>query len=321
MDAEGADAALARGYAGRLATTGPDGWPYVVPLLYVWHDGIVYVHNSRADGHLSRNIGAGCRTCFLVDEPGSVYGYGRFDCDTSLSYSSVMVFGSVERVTSEEAKVSFCDELMRKYGSRIEGRPAHVYPRLGDISVYALRPERISGKRIPLPARSAQWPAIDRTRSPMVPGASERRDARGDGSEQSRAALTGSCMCGHVRYEIDQPPLAMYHCHCSVCRAASGAGFATNIAVAASSFRVIAGSEALQAHVSSVGKRRHFCGRCGSPIYSHAEATSHLVSVRTGTLHQDPGITPRFHTHVDSKAPWTVISDGLPQHPNEYTDQ
>ena len=300
MDAEGADAALARGYAGRLATTGADGWPYVVPLLYVWRDGIVYVHNSRADGHLSRNIGSGCRACFLVDEPGSVYGYGRFDCDTSLSYSSVMVFGSVERVASEEAKVSFCDELMRKYGSQIEGRPARFYPRLGDISVYALRPERISGKKIPLPAPSAQWPAIDRTRSPRV--------------------LTGSCMCGHVRYEIDGPPLAMYHCHCSVCRAASGAGFATNIAVAASGFRVVAGSEALQAHVSSVGKRRHFCGRCGSPIYSHAEATSHLVSVRTGTLHQDPGLTPRFHTHVDSKAPWTVITDGLPQYPNACTD-
>jgi len=131
--------------------------------------------------------------------------------------------------------------------------------------------------------------------------------------------LTGSCMCGHVRYEITPPPLLMYHCHCSICRAASGAGFATNVAVAVSDFRVVAGSEALQSYISSVGKRRHFCGNCGSPIYSLGETTSHLVSVRSGTLHDDPGITPSFHAHVDSKAPWTVITDGLPQYPNAYT--
>jgi nitroimidazol reductase NimA-like FMN-containing flavoprotein (pyridoxamine 5'-phosphate oxidase superfamily) len=26
---------LSDGYAGRLASVGPDGWPYIVPLLYV----------------------------------------------------------------------------------------------------------------------------------------------------------------------------------------------------------------------------------------------------------------------------------------------
>ncbi|MFQ5545755.1 MAG: pyridoxamine 5'-phosphate oxidase family protein, partial [Acidiferrobacterales bacterium] len=27
---------MAQAYAGRLATVGTDGWPYIVPLLYVW---------------------------------------------------------------------------------------------------------------------------------------------------------------------------------------------------------------------------------------------------------------------------------------------
>ena len=34
-----ASALLAGGFAGRLGTVGPDGWPYVVPLLYVFMDG------------------------------------------------------------------------------------------------------------------------------------------------------------------------------------------------------------------------------------------------------------------------------------------
>ena len=104
--------------------------------------------------------------------------------------------------------------------------------------------------------------------------------------------LTGSCLCGRVRYAIDAAPLAMYHCHCSVCRTASGAGFATNVAVATESFRVVQGADALAAHESSPGKQRYFCGACGSPVYSHAEATRHLVSVRSGTLHARPGIRP-----------------------------
>jgi len=29
---------LRTGFCGRLATVGADGWPYVVPLLYVWMD-------------------------------------------------------------------------------------------------------------------------------------------------------------------------------------------------------------------------------------------------------------------------------------------
>jgi len=181
MDAERAEEVLSTGHCGRLGTTGPDGWPYVVPLLYVWSDRTIYVHNSGAAGHLSRNIDADGRACFLVDEPGSVYGYGRFECDTALSYRSVMAFGRIERVSSRERKARFCDELMRKYGAGIAGRPAHVYPRLDHIAVFALRPERISGKEIRLPAAAGRWPATDRTRSPHVDVAEGHgRTASGD---------------------------------------------------------------------------------------------------------------------------------------------
>lgn len=131
--------------------------------------------------------------------------------------------------------------------------------------------------------------------------------------------LTGSCLCGRVRYEIDARPLAMYHCHCSVCRAASGAGFVTNIVVKSKNFHVVDGSASLGKHASSPGKRRHFCAACGSPIFSLGEATSDRVSVRCGTLHGDPGLRPGFHAYVDSKAPWVEISDGLRQFPQAHT--
>ena len=127
--------------------------------------------------------------------------------------------------------------------------------------------------------------------------------------------LHGSCLCGKVKYEVVGSPLAMYHCYCSTCRAASGASFATNIAVTTENFKVTFGKENLSAFESSPGKRRYFCSTCGSPIYSHGEKTKQVVSIRCGTLQGDPIIRPSFHAYVASKAPWVVICDELPQYP------
>ena len=127
--------------------------------------------------------------------------------------------------------------------------------------------------------------------------------------------LAGGCLCGAVRYRIRGAPLAMYHCHCSQCRKASGASFATNLLVRTEDFEITAGGERLAAFESSPAKHRHFCSRCGSPIFSRAQATEQIVSVRSGTLDGDPELRPGAHYHVASKAPWYEICDGLAQQP------
>jgi hypothetical protein len=127
--------------------------------------------------------------------------------------------------------------------------------------------------------------------------------------------LAGGCLCGAVRYRIRGAPLVMYHCHCSQCRKASGASFATNLLVRAEHFEIAQGADALAAFESSPAKHRHFCSRCGSPIFSRAQATAQIVSVRSGTLDGDPALRPSAHYHVASKAPWFEIGDALPQRP------
>jgi len=125
--------------------------------------------------------------------------------------------------------------------------------------------------------------------------------------------LNGACMCGRIQYEIAAKPRFMYRCYCGKCRAASGASFATNIIVDADSFRITAGKESLAAFESSPNKFRHFCSVCGSPIYSQGEKTKQVVSVRSGTLREDPGIRTAYHAFVASKAPWVDIHDNQPQ--------
>jgi len=158
---------LERGYCGRLGTTGPDGWPYVLPLLYVWTEPHLFLHTSAARGHFRRNIEHDPRACFEIDEPGDVFAYGRFECDSGISYGSVIVFGRIELLDDREGKQRFCQSLMHKYGGQLpEGRPKAFFPRLDHITVYKLSIERITGKATPLPSVSQQWPALDSTRTP-----------------------------------------------------------------------------------------------------------------------------------------------------------
>jgi nitroimidazol reductase NimA-like FMN-containing flavoprotein (pyridoxamine 5'-phosphate oxidase superfamily) len=157
---------IRKSYSGRLATVGPDGWPYVVPLLYVWIKDEIWIHNTSARGHLQTNVDFESKVCFEIDEPGEVFAYGRFECDTSVEYRSVVAFGRIRVVEPETDKIAFFDALMDKYGDPGWSRPKGFYPRLNQVTVYAIVLERVTGKEAPLPRLSERWPAVDNTKSP-----------------------------------------------------------------------------------------------------------------------------------------------------------
>jgi nitroimidazol reductase NimA-like FMN-containing flavoprotein (pyridoxamine 5'-phosphate oxidase superfamily) len=157
---------LARGYAGRLATVGADGGPYVVPLLYVWADGEIWAHSASVRGHLRTNLEHEARVCFEIDEAGEAFPYGRFECDTALAYRSVVAFGRVRIVDDAALKTRFFERFMAKYADPAWGRPAGFFPRLDQVTVYAIAIERLTGKQAMLPTPANRWPAMDRTMSP-----------------------------------------------------------------------------------------------------------------------------------------------------------
>lgn len=127
--------------------------------------------------------------------------------------------------------------------------------------------------------------------------------------------LTGSCLCGRVRYEAEGPVSAVARCHCVQCRKASGAEFATNGAVAAKSFRILAGGELIGAYEWSPGNARHFCQGCGSPLFARSVEQPDYVRLRLGTLDDgtDAVRGPQCHVFVSEKPAWSEICDALPQ--------
>jgi len=128
--------------------------------------------------------------------------------------------------------------------------------------------------------------------------------------------LTGSCLCGGVRFELTEPFRRANHCHCSRCRKHSGTFGLTQGRVPREGFRLLSGEELIRVYRPPDGVAKAFCSVCGSSLFGGTWPDGPEVSVRFGALDGDPGIRPQYHSHAGSAAPWDQLpDDGLPRHP------
>ena len=125
--------------------------------------------------------------------------------------------------------------------------------------------------------------------------------------------LTGSCLCGSIRYEISGTSKFFFHCHCSRCRKSTGTGHASNIIMNPDSVRWIAGEPFLsQFKVPDAERYRSvFCNKCGSPMPRIAPDNS-IAVIPAGTLDNEPGIRPQARIMSGSRADWSCDSSELP---------
>ena len=131
-------------------------------------------------------------------------------------------------------------------------------------------------------------------------------------NEQSRGKLAGRCLCGAVRYVVEDQFRYALNCHCSNCRRATGAAFKPFAGIEVGRVSVTSGSEQLLVFGEDTGHDVR-CGRCGSLLYSIVRE-GQFAHVTLGTLTDSPSIRPTAHIFVGSKAPWFTITDDLPQH-------
>jgi hypothetical protein len=131
--------------------------------------------------------------------------------------------------------------------------------------------------------------------------------------------IGGSCLCGEISFELTAAPEFMNHCHCRMCRKASGASFGTFLHAEGRHFRWVSGLSSIQTYESSPGNFRPFCSKCGSRV-PVLEKNGAEVIIPAGALDDDPQSRPVVHFHVDSRAPWDEICDAVPQFA-EYPDE
>lgn len=82
----------------------------------------------------------------------------------------------------------------------------------------------------------------------------------------SAAPITGSCLCGALRFEAKRLSDALTHCHCSTCRKHHGAPFASWVSCSMEDFRWTSGQASLGGYHSSGHRNRLFCRDCGSSM-------------------------------------------------------
>ena len=124
----------------------------------------------------------------------------------------------------------------------------------------------------------------------------------------------GSCLCGHVEYEIDNSLGPIVFCHCSVCRKSTGSAFQPVTRIPSADFRIVRGQDRLSEFQYEPGHHRYFCANCGSGIYARRDATPDVVIVRLGTLDTPVDRDIAAHIFVGSKASWDNIPDDAPKY-------
>ena len=129
-----------------VGTVDANGWPYVVPLIYIYEGGgVLYVHTGNHDGHFQRNVQSHPRACTEVGEMGPVHRGHPFACNSALVYTSVIVFGPIRILDDRDKKSWFFDRVLEKYGEA-DWTFQPGYPHLDNIVLYEQQIEIVTGK-------------------------------------------------------------------------------------------------------------------------------------------------------------------------------
>ena len=132
-----------------------------------------------------------------------------------------------------------------------------------------------------------------------------------DADAGSSRVLLGSCLCGAVRYAVEDSFDYAAICHCANCRRATGSAFKPFAGIAREALRLTHGEDLTLLFGESKNHDLH-CKTCGSLLYSVVR-NGRFAHVAMGTLIDAPSIRPTHHIFVGSKAPWHTITDNLQQ--------
>lgn len=133
---------LERETSGTLAVFGDEGYPYCIPLSYVYADSKLYFHSAKT-GHKTDALARCDKASFCVIAEDRVLPE-KF---TTL-YKSVIVFGRAKVVTDDKIKRSAIEKLAAKYSPGFEKEGfEEIEKEFERFLIIELSPEHITGKQ------------------------------------------------------------------------------------------------------------------------------------------------------------------------------
>src|SRR6185503_5661229 len=96
-------------------------------------------------------------------------------------------------------------------------------------------------------------------------------------------ALPICCLCGGLRYRLQDPPRRISNCHCIDCRRASAAPFVTWGEVKREQLEILSGE---LRNVRHADRLRSFADCCGTPLFFADHDGTEWMDVTIGSLDQ-----------------------------------
>jgi hypothetical protein len=126
--------------------------------------------------------------------------------------------------------------------------------------------------------------------------------------------LTGSCLCGAVRYECAAAPVFSVNCHCRSCQKASGSGYAAICMVPVAALAVT-GEVRYYDEPGDSGQNvsRGFCPVCGSQLFGKPAVLPNLVGIKAASLDEPERYQPSADMYTDSAQAWDCMNPSLPK--------
>lgn len=121
--------------------------------------------------------------------------------------------------------------------------------------------------------------------------------------------MTGSCLCGAVRYEVKGTLRPVVLCHCAMCRKTHGHVGAYS--AAPKTALLLTEARGLKWYASSRIARRGFCGECGASLFWERNGAD-TVSIAAGTLDAPTGLSTTLQLHVDDASDYYEIDSRVP---------
>ncbi len=109
--------------AGTLALSGDNGYPYAVPLSFVYKDGKLYFHIAR-EGHKLDSIQRNDKASFCVIDKDEV-----ITPELTTHYRSVIVFGRIRLLEDEADIINALQWLAQKYSPGYDERAQQAIAR------------------------------------------------------------------------------------------------------------------------------------------------------------------------------------------------
>ena len=124
--------------------------------------------------------------------------------------------------------------------------------------------------------------------------------------------LSGKCLCGNISFNADTEIMRAANCHCTDCRGATGAAYATLLTVDEEALN-ISGAPKAYKHKAESGAdlEKLFCPDCGSQMFARNSNRPNTLSIRAGVLDQTSEVRPTFNVFLSSKFESTPVDPDL----------